>query len=140
MIRILIVDDHPIFRQGLIRIITNNTDMTVTGEAIDGTDALNKIKENEYDLVLLDISMPGKDGLDVIKEIKGLYPKLAVLVLTMHPENQYAMRMFKSGASGYLTKERAPDELIDAIRIWSGGGKYISPSMTANIITEWGRN
>lgn len=137
MVRVLVVDDHPIFRQGLIRIISSTSDIVVAGESNDGQDALNKITENDYDLLLLDISMPGKNCFDVIKEIKNLRPKLPILILTMHPEGQYATRMFKAGASGYLTKERAPSELIEAIRIVSSGRMYIPSSIAEHMILDW---
>ena len=139
MLRILVVDDHPIFRQGVIRIISNTPDMIVAGEANDGQDALNKIMENDYDLILLDISMPRKTGIEVIRELRGINPKLKVLVLTIYPEKQYALRVLKAGASGYLTKERAPDELIQALRTVASGGKYIPSSIAESVVMDWGK-
>ena len=139
MIRILVVDDHPIFRQGLIRIISSYPDIVVAGESHDGQDALSKISENDYDLLLLDISMPGKNCFDILKEVKNLRPKLPILILTMHPENQYALRMFKAGASGYLTKERAPAELIEAIRVVVSGRLYIPTSIAEHVILDWNK-
>jgi two-component system invasion response regulator UvrY len=137
LIRILVVDDHPIFRQGLIRIISNNPDMIIANESNEGQDALNKISQNEYDLLLLDISMPGKNCFDIIKEVKSFRPKLPILILTMHPEAQYALRMFKAGASGYLTKERAPAELVEAIRTVASGRIYMPSSVAEHVILDW---
>ena len=133
MIRILIVDDHLIVRKGLGQILADTSDMQVVDEASNGQEALNKISKNDYDMVLLDISMPGRCGMDLLKEIKTRKPKLSVLMLTMHPEEEYAMRALRAGASGYLTKESASEELISAIRIISRGGKHISISLAEKI-------
>lgn len=126
MIKVLVADDHTIVREGLKQILAETSDIVVSGEAANGQEILNKIFKNDYDVVLLDISMPGKSGLDILKDLKSIKPKLPVLILSMHPEEQYAVRVLKSGASGYLTKESAPDELITAIRKVSLGGKYVS--------------
>jgi two-component system invasion response regulator UvrY len=134
MIRLLIVDDHPIFRQGLIRTISTTSDLIVAGEANNGSDALEKISANDFHVVLLDISMPGQNCFDIIREIRKLKPKLPILIVTMHPEGQYALRMFKLGISGYLTKERAPIELLEAIRIVAGGQKYIPQTIVEQAI------
>lgn len=134
MLRILVADDHPIVRQGLIRIIEETSDMVVACEAEDGQEVLKKIRENDFDLVILDITMPGKDGIDIMGELRSLRPNLPVLVLTIHPERSYALRMLRAGASGYLTKERAPYELIEAIRSVARGVKYVSTSF-AEILT-----
>ena len=134
MLRILVADDHPIVRQGLIRIIEETSDMVVACEAEDGQEVLKKIRENDFDLVILDITMPGKDGMDIMGELRSLRPNLPVLVLTIHPERSYALRMLRAGASGYLTKERAPYELIEAIRSVARGVKYVSTSF-AEILT-----
>jgi two-component system invasion response regulator UvrY len=139
MLRILVADDHPIFRQGVIRIISSTPDIVVAGEASNGQDALNKISENDYDLVLLDISMPHKTGIEVIRELRSIKPKLKVLVLTIYPEKQYALRVLKAGASGYLTKERAPDELIQALRTVASGGKYIPSSIAESVVMDWSK-
>ena len=133
MIKVIIVDDHLIVREGLKQIISDTSDIRVVGEASNGQEALNKIRINDYDVMLLDISMPGRSGLEILKEIKNGSPNLSILILTMHPEEQYAMRVLKAGASGNLTKESAPDELIEAIRKVSGGGKYISSTLAEKL-------
>jgi DNA-binding NarL/FixJ family response regulator len=133
MIRILIADDHTIVREGLKQIIADISGMEVTDEATNGNEAISKIRRDGFDVVLLDISMPGKSGLETLKEIKMENPSIPVLILTMHPEEQYAVRVLKAGASGYLTKESAPDELITAIRKVTNGGKYISASLAEKL-------
>jgi two-component system invasion response regulator UvrY len=134
MLKVLVVDDHPVVRQGIMRIIQDTPDIRVTGEAEDGTQALKKIKEEDYDLVLLDISMPTRDGFEIIRELKKLRPNLPVLILTMHPEKFYGLRMLQAGAAGYLTKQNAPYALIEAIRKVSQGGKYISNTLADLLI------
>src|SRR5690349_18096702 len=116
MLRIFVADDHPIVREGLKQIIAKTSDMSVVGEASDGQQLLEKIRGNHVDVVLLDISMPGRSGLDVLKQLKTQWPKLRLLVLSQHPEDQYAFRVLKAGASGYMTKESASEQLITAIR------------------------
>jgi len=129
MIRILIADDHTIVRKGLKQIIAETSDMVVADEAKNGQEVLEKVWKNRYDVVVLDISMPGRSGLDILKELKNQRPKLPVLVLSMHPEEHYAARVLRVGASGYLTKESAAEELIAAIRKVSQGRKYVSSSL-----------
>jgi len=136
MIRILIADDHAIVREGLKQIVAETSDMVVADEASSGHEVLNKVRDNEYDVVVLDISMPGGDGLNILKQIKREIPKLFVLVLSMHPEEQYAVRVLKAGAAGYLTKESAPDELITAIRRVSTGRKYVSSSLAEKLALD----
>lgn len=126
MIKILVADDHTIVREGLKQILAETSDIVVSGEAGNAQEILDEIFKNDYDVVLLDISMPGKSGLDILKDLKSIKPKLPVLILSMHPEEQYAVRVLKSGASGYLTKGSPLDELITAIRKVSLGGKYVS--------------
>ena len=116
MIRIFIADDHTIVREGLKQIILEIPDMNIAGEAVDGHEVLKKTLENDYDVVVLDITMPGINGLDVLKQIKTQKPKLPILMLSMHPEEQYAVRAIKAGAAGYLTKETVSEELVKAIR------------------------
>jgi len=125
-IRVLVADDHALMRRGLGQVIEETSEMTVTGEAADGREALDLIRRDEFDVVVLDINMPGQDGLDTLKQLKVENAKLPVLVLSMHPENQYAIRVLMAGASGYLCKESAPDELVHAIRKISEGGRYVS--------------
>jgi len=126
MIKILIADDHAIVREGLKQIVAETSDIEVADEASTGHEVLDKVRANEYDVVVLDISMPGGDGLNILKQIKSEIPKLSVLVLSMHPEEHYAVRVLKAGAAGYLTKESAPDELILAIRRVASGRKFVS--------------
>jgi len=126
MIRVLIADDHAIVRDGLKQIFKETSDIVVAGEAANGTEVIEKIKFEKYDLVVLDISMPGRGGLDVLKYIKLHNPTLPVLVLSMYSEDQYAIRVLKAGASGYLTKETASEQLISAVRRISEGHKYVS--------------
>jgi two-component system invasion response regulator UvrY len=136
MIKILIADDHAIFREGLKHILAECADVNVAGEASNGQEVLEKIWKDKYDIVLLDISMPGMSGLEVLKQVKMEKPKLPVLVLSMHPEEQYAVRVLRAGASGYLTKESAPDELITAVRKISKGRKYITSSLAERLAFE----
>ncbi len=133
MIKILIADDHPIVRKGLREIIEEISDMKVADEAGNGQEVLAKALKKDLDVVLLDISMPGRSGLDILKELKSQLPKLAVLVLSIHPEEQYAVRAMKAGAAGYLTKNSAPDELVTALRKVSAGGKYVSSSLAEKL-------
>ncbi len=133
MIDILIVDDHAVVRAGLRQIISGVSGMAVADEAGDAGEALSKIKKNVYSVVVLDISMPGKSGLDVLKEIRDSYPKLPVLMLSMYPEDQYAVRALRSGASGYMTKDSAPEELVTAIRTVAAGRKYISSDLAERL-------
>jgi len=136
MIKILIADDHAVVREGLKQVLSENPDLIVAAEASTGQEVIDKIAKNDFDLVVLDISMPGRGGLDILKEIKIQKPRLPVLVLSMYPEEQYAVRVLKTGASGYLTKESAPDELVKAIRQISQGKKYVSPSLAEKLALD----
>jgi two-component system, NarL family, invasion response regulator UvrY len=127
--KILLADDHALVRQGLKLILADHFKNTVFGEARNAHEALARASKDTWDVVVLDITMPGRSGLDVLREIKRLRPKLPVLILSMHPEDQFAVRMLKSGAAGYLTKESAGEELAGAIRKVIAGGRYISPSL-----------
>ena len=133
MLKILIVDDHAVVRAGLKQILAETPDMKVAGEASSGNEALEMALHGSFDLVLLDISMPDMSGLDVLKELHMVHGDLPILMLSMYPEEQYAIRALKAGAKGYLTKESAPDELISAIRKVSQGGRYISLSLAENL-------
>jgi two-component system invasion response regulator UvrY len=133
MIRVLIADDHPIYRQGLLQILMEVPGMFAVDEAGSGEEALGRAWDNGYDLVLLDISMPGRGGLDALKALKDHLPKLPVLVLSMHPEEQYAVRALRAGASGYLNKECAWDELANAIQKVLEGGKYVSSALAEKL-------
>jgi two-component system invasion response regulator UvrY len=136
MIKILVADDHPIVRQGLKQILSEYPDMTVADEAGTGKDVLVKVGKKDFDIVLLDISMPGRNGLDILKELKAKKPKLPVLVLSIYPEDQYAVRVLKLGAAGYLTKESVPEELVAAIRKVARGRKYVSSSLAEKLATD----
>lgn len=136
MIRILIADDHFIVREGLKQIVSEVSDMVVLDEARDGQEALKKALTKDFEIVILDISMPIKSGLDVLKELKEKKPSTNVLVLSVHPEEHYAVRVLKAGAAGYLTKESAPDELVMAIRKISQGRKYITISLAEKLAGE----
>jgi two-component system, NarL family, invasion response regulator UvrY len=136
MIRILVADDHAVVRQGVKQILADVQDMAVKDEAQNGAETLEKVLQHDYDVVLLDISMPGRSGLEVLEDIKNQRPKLAVLILSMHPEEQYAVRALRAGASGYLTKASAPNELIGAIRKVAGGGKYVTSSLAEKLADE----
>lgn len=133
MIRILVADDHTIVRKGLKEILADTSDMVVTGEAASGQEVLDKVSKNDYDVILLDITMPGRSGLDILRELKTQRPELNILVLSMHPEEQYAVRVLRAGASGYLTKESAPEELIVAIRKVAAGGRYVTSSLAEKL-------
>jgi len=136
MIRALIADDHAVVRQGLRQILLETTDMVVTGEAANGPEALECARAGGYDVVVLDITMPGRSGFEVLKELRLEDPALPVLVLSMHSEEQFAVRLLKAGASGYLNKESAPEELVKAIRKVVSGGRYVSPRLAEKLAFE----
>ncbi|TAK60264.1 response regulator transcription factor [Methylobacter sp.] len=140
MIKILIVDDHAIVRQGLKQILADISDMEVFAEAGSGDEALKLIRDEGWGIMLLDIAMPGKNVMELIKLSKQQSPHLPILILSMYPEDQYAIRMLRAGADGYLTKESAPEQLVAAIRKVAKGGKYISPAMTEKLIAELNPN
>jgi DNA-binding NarL/FixJ family response regulator len=136
LIKILIADDHAIVREGLKQIVADTSDMVVAGEAVNGQEVLEQVRKEDWDLILLDISMPGRGGIETLKELKNEKPKLPVLILSTHPEEQYAVRALKAGAAGYLTKESAPEELIEALRKVSQGRKYISAALAESLATH----
>jgi DNA-binding NarL/FixJ family response regulator len=137
MLKILIADDHAVVREGVKHILSEMPDMVIADEAGRGQEVLEKVGKSEYDLILLDIAMPGRDGLEILKDLKLHKPKLPVLILSMFPEEQYALRALKSGASGYLTKDSIPDELIKAIQKIVRGGKYISSSFSEKMLLSF---
>lgn len=133
MIRIVVADDHAIVREGLKRIITSSGDMTVAGEAADGTEVMQQVRGLDFEVLVLDLSMPGRSGMELIKLVHTEKPKLRILVLSMHQELQYAVRAIKSGASGYLTKESAPLQLLQVLRKIAAGGAFISADVAEQL-------
>jgi DNA-binding NarL/FixJ family response regulator len=133
-IHVLIADDHAIVRQGLKQILSETEDLVVTGEADDGAEALQLARQQRWDVFLLDVSMPNRNGIDTLKQLKKEFPRLPVLILSMHPEEQYAVRALKAGAAGYLTKQSAPEQLVNAIRQVAGGKKYVSAAVTQQLV------
>lgn len=132
-IRVLIADDHAIVRQGFKQIFSETDDLVVAGEADDGAEALQLARQIEWDVFLLDVTMPNRNGIDTLKQLKKEFPRLPVLILSMHPEEQYAVRAIKAGASGYLTKQSAPEQLVTAIRQVARGKKYVSPAVAEQL-------
>lgn len=139
-IKVLIVDDHPVFRQGLNLVFSKAPDIEITGEAEEGNEALEKIQQDDLDVVFLDISLPHQNGLDVLKRIKKARPQLPVLMLSMFPEEQYSLRSIKAGASGYLTKESSPSVLIQAVRKAAAGKKIFSLETTEKLLSSFDAN
>ena len=136
MTKLLIADDHVLIREGLKKILKEAPDMNVVCEAGDGRELFEGLKKHEVDVVILDISLPGKSGLELLKDIKQDYPQLPVLILSMHPEDRFAVRALKAGAAGYVTKEGAAQELILALRKVIQGRKYVSPTLAEKLATE----
>ena len=136
-IKIIIADDHPLFRRGLKHAIEETSDIEVIGESCNGEDLLSLIRDSKSDIILLDIAMPGKSGLDLLKQLKNEHPKLPILILSVYPEEQYAIRFLKAGASGYLTKESVAEKLAEAIRKIAGGGKYASTAIIEKLAFDF---
>jgi DNA-binding NarL/FixJ family response regulator len=136
MIRVLLADDHTIVRAGLREVLTDTGDIEVAGEATNGQEVLAQVREHDFDVVVLDMSMPGRNGLELIKLVRAEKPKLRILILSMHSEQQYAVRAVKAGASGYLTKDSAADELVAAIRRIAAGGAYVSPETAERLVLD----
>jgi len=136
VIRILIADDHAILRRGLKEILVRELEGAVCGEAEDAQQVLAQLQSQEWDVVILDITMQGRSGLDALRDLKTLHPKLPVLVLSMHPEDQYGRRVLKAGAAGYMNKESAPEELIKALRKVLAGGRYVSPALAERLAID----
>ncbi|OGA24137.1 MAG: DNA-binding response regulator [Betaproteobacteria bacterium RIFCSPLOWO2_02_FULL_65_24] len=134
--KIVIADDHPVVRSGLKQILASEPDMQVVGEASDGHEALNLLRKTEWDVAVLDYSMPGRSGIDLVKAVKAEYPDRPVLILSMHPEEVHATLVIKAGASGYLSKESASEELTTAIQKVARGGKYISSALAEKLADE----
>src|ERR1043166_5198022 len=134
MLNVLIADDHAVVRRGLKQILEETPDIVVSGEATNSREVLQQLNARKWDVLVLDITMPGRSGLDILKEVKQLSPKLPVLVLSMHAEEQFASRVLKAGAAGYLPKESAPEELVNAIRKVCAGGRYISAAQAERLI------
>lgn len=137
-IRVFIADDHAIVREGLKQILAESPDIIVAGEAENGLDAIKLFRKSKCQVMLLDISMPDRSGIDVLKQVKKEHPDLAVLMLSMHREDQYAIRSLKAGAAGYLTKQSAPKELVTAIRLVAGGQKYVSAALAQELASAIG--
>ena len=135
MIRILLADDYDIFRERVKQILKETPDMVVTGEARNGQEVIEMIDRNDYNFLVLDVVMPGRNGLDILKDIRQKKPKIPILMISIYEEDQYALRSFKEGASGYMTKENVAEELVRAIRQITKGGKYICPSIAARLGT-----
>jgi two-component system invasion response regulator UvrY len=134
MVRILIADDHPIVREGLKQIVGETEDMHLAGEASNGREVMEQVERGSADVVVLDISLPGESGLEVLKKLRARYPALPVLMLSIHSEDQYAIRSLRAGASGYLTKESLPDELVTAIRRVAQGRRYVSEALAERLV------
>lgn len=139
-LKVLIADDHAIVREGLKQILADTKDIVVAGEAENGLDAVKLVRQGKFDVMLLDISMPDRNGIEVLKQIKKEFPKTTVLMLTMHREDQYAIRSLKAGAAGYLNKQSAPAELVNAIRQVAAGRKYISPTLAQELANQVGED
>jgi DNA-binding NarL/FixJ family response regulator len=140
VIRVLIADDHNIVRDGLKRILAATADLEVAGEAAGGDEALALVRSNDYDVAMLDMSMPGLSGIELIKRLKIEKPKLRILVLSMHGEHQYAARALKAGASGYLNKDSAAEQLVSAIRKIAAGGVHITEAAAASLVSSSGKS
>lgn len=136
MIKLLIADDHALVREGLKRVVEGVADISVVGEAASGQEAIDQVRKLSPDVLLLDLSMPGRGGLDALKELHQRYPSLRILVLSMHPEEQFGVRCLRDGAAGYLSKESASDHLLTAIRRVANGGKYIGESLAEVLVTR----
>jgi DNA-binding NarL/FixJ family response regulator len=140
MIKILIADDHPIVRQGLKQTLTGQPDMTVGGEARTSQEVLDLAHREDWDVLILDVTMPGQGGLEVLKTLRQEKPRMAVLILSIHPEDIFGIRALRLGASGYMTKESAPEQLVNAVRKIAAGGKHISPALAEKLALHLNNN
>jgi two-component system, NarL family, invasion response regulator UvrY len=136
MINVLIADDHALIREGLKKTLSSEPDMKLVGDASNVADLFKQLEKLKVNIVLLDITMPGESGLDALKELRQKYPHIPVLILSFHPEHRFAVRALKAGASGYITKQSATEELVQAVRKIVGGGKYVSASLAEELATE----
>lgn len=136
MVRILIADDHPFVRRGVTQVLTDEFPGVMIGEASTASELLEQAGKHRWNVIVLDLTMPGRGGLDALHELKASHPEIPVLVLSMHPEDQFAVRVLRAGATGYLTKESIPEELVQAIRKIMAGGKYIRPSVADLLATQ----
>lgn len=134
--RILIADDHPVVRKGLRQMLAGEAGMTVVGEARSGTEVLDLSRSIEWDVAVLDYNMSGRSGVELVRELKQKYPNRVILILSMYPEERFAIRVLRAGAAGYLTKESAPEELVNAIVRIAKGGKYVSPRLAERLAFE----
>jgi two-component system, NarL family, invasion response regulator UvrY len=139
-IKVIIADDHPLFRRGLKQAFSETPDIEVVDEAETGEELLEKVQGMDLNIALLDISLPGKGGLEILKQLRDDRPKLPVLILTVYPEEHYAVRFFKAGASGFITKESSTDEIYTAVRKVAGGGKYASPEITEKLAFDFSKS
>ncbi|MCL5985528.1 MAG: response regulator transcription factor [Actinobacteria bacterium] len=137
-IKVLVADDHAVVRRGLKEILADESDFSLIEEASDAAEVFEKIQEQDFDVIVLDLTMPGRSGFELLIELKHKYPSLPVLILSIHPEDQFALRLLKAGASGYMNKESAPDELLKAIRKVVGGGKYVSSALAEKLAFDLG--
>ena len=136
MIRVVIADDHKIVREGLRHLLSTASDLLVVGEAVNGHDVMARVRDIDFDILLLDLSMPGKSGMELIRQVRSEKPRVRVLVLSMHEEHQYAVRAIRAGASGYLNKDSATEELVSALRKLAGGGAFISAEVAEALAHE----
>lgn len=140
MIHLYLADDHPVVREGLKRLLLDHPDIVITGEAEDGGAALEGMREATVDILLLDVSMPGPGFVETMRQLRTHYPDVRVLVLSVHPEDQYARRALRAGAHGYLTKDQSPKELVAAVRRVHGGGRYVSDKLAERFASELARD
>ena len=136
-LRVIVIDDHAIVRRGIVEILTERADLTVVSEAADYGQLRAQMRQHgEVDLLVMDLSLPGKDGIEILKALHGEYPRLRVLIVSMYPEEQYAVRAFKAGASGYLNKASAPEKLLEAVEQIANGHKYVTPAIAQALIEQ----
>lgn len=139
MIRIIVADDHPVLRAGIVSVLNASGNLRVVAEASNGGEVLKAIRDHAFDVLMLDVSMPGKSGLDLVRQIRKDHPRLPILIVSSHPEDQYGVRAIKAGASGYVTKQTAPEELVAAVRTIANGRRYVTPAMVEMLADQIGR-